>query len=564
MNGIEWDGLAGLLKDHDQAKVESCNNDIDSLLILTGLFSAIVAAFTIESYKNLQPDPSPASATLLAQLVLHFNGTAALEATGFSPSPLLSEAASLDVLVNSFWFVSLLCTLMTASIGIFMKTWLRDYLNLNCSSAEERIRVRQVRHEALVRWRVFELAAFLPLLLQLGLLLFLIGLALFLRPINIIVGWIMIVGTIIWVAALAFIIIMPFFSATCPYQLAFFKQTAEYLRGLLIQLRYGPVWRQKLGYENPYYRFPGDERGIRREQRLNVEAVIGADASLNDNAILEQTLQVCAQSSGLKSTLKFTRQLIAHRLERPITNLKQVKSDDFTSIPRLVLDVLFNILCDSISEHVKNDGLIGPAPDDAPPSKSKNQQDDLIELVSCFYTLVDHSVKSKRSMYLHTWPRVTSVITSGSLPDVFLEPSSNMSPGNDYESKNAVKSLLDAASTLTHSFNGDMSESPRGFSLARAVFEHLGRTPAQTLQECIQDLAKFNGSLVSMIQASHVVAEFDAEKNTTISWDVQRALVAAEDLNSRMPGLVGEEVIALLKRNCPLEYKTDGSIRNGS
>ncbi|KAI0259011.1 hypothetical protein BC834DRAFT_834322, partial [Gloeopeniophorella convolvens] len=54
---------------YDRALVEGWKGHTDSMLILTGLFSAVVSAFLIETYKTLQPDSGTQTVTLLAQLV---------------------------------------------------------------------------------------------------------------------------------------------------------------------------------------------------------------------------------------------------------------------------------------------------------------------------------------------------------------------------------------------------------------------------------------------------------------------------------------------------------------
>ena len=363
----------------------------------------------------MQPDPTLASATLLAQLVLHFNGTDGLQNTGFSFSPLPSGTASIDVLVNSFWFVSLICSVITASVGIFVKQWLRDYLNINCSSSEEWVRVRQVRNESAHRWKVFELSDFLPLLLQLALLLFLIGLALFLMSINVVVGWIVTAGVIFYVSGLTFIVVVPMISASCPYQIAFLRRAAEYVRGSFIRIIYGVNWRQRLGYENPFYRFPGDERGVRREQKLDVEAVIGADTSLMDNTALEETLRPCLSSFGLKSTILFAREVLANRLDRSVSHLTEIKPDDYISIPRQVLDVLLRVFCDCVDGLFDNTGEPLSIP-------NMERYQSMVEALWGFYTLLDHLHKTDRRRHMSNWDRATRGMDSARLPGLCLEP----------------------------------------------------------------------------------------------------------------------------------------------
>ncbi|KAJ7222981.1 hypothetical protein B0H12DRAFT_291870 [Mycena haematopus] len=54
---------------------ESWRSDMDGLLIFAGLFSAILTAFLIESYKTLSPDSGDTTVLLLAQISLQLSGT---------------------------------------------------------------------------------------------------------------------------------------------------------------------------------------------------------------------------------------------------------------------------------------------------------------------------------------------------------------------------------------------------------------------------------------------------------------------------------------------------------
>uniref|UniRef100_A0A0W0EXN4 DUF6535 domain-containing protein n=1 Tax=Moniliophthora roreri TaxID=221103 RepID=A0A0W0EXN4_MONRR len=53
--------------------------DIDTLLVFAGLFSAVVAAFAIESYQWLSENLADATVALLVQISAQFNGTQSTE-----------------------------------------------------------------------------------------------------------------------------------------------------------------------------------------------------------------------------------------------------------------------------------------------------------------------------------------------------------------------------------------------------------------------------------------------------------------------------------------------------
>lgn len=406
------------------------------------MFSAIVAAFTVESYKTLQPDPNIHTTRLLEQLVLHFNGTDALRAAG-SPINVEPEPSSSDVVVNVFWFLSLIFTLTTASLGVFVKQWLRYYLDWSCSSSVERVRVRHFRYEGLIRWRVFEIAAFLPLLLQASLLLFLLGLTIFLQPINITIGWVVTVAVLFWIVALVFVLASPFLSAHCPYHIAILWRAAGAFRGIIARVRYGKHWIIRCGYQIPYYRFPGDERGIRREPELGIDAVISADASLLDNTVLQQTLLPCARTFSMHGTVKFVRNVVSHRLGRPVPSLHEVDTNEYNRIPTTALDVLLDVLCDRLSDastflHDPNADVI-------------QRHEGLLELAACFYSASNSAVASasKRYTRITAWSRASVLLGSQFIRTLFLDQESlGIRLGSYHNAKTFARLLMNTPGIL--------------------------------------------------------------------------------------------------------------------
>ncbi|KAJ6556169.1 hypothetical protein B0H19DRAFT_912472, partial [Mycena capillaripes] len=74
---------------YDKALVESWKSDMDGLLIFAALFSAIVTAFVIESYKTLKSDSGDQTVQLLVQisqqLAASANGST-MQATSSAPA----------------------------------------------------------------------------------------------------------------------------------------------------------------------------------------------------------------------------------------------------------------------------------------------------------------------------------------------------------------------------------------------------------------------------------------------------------------------------------------------
>jgi len=144
-----------------------------------GLFSAVVTAFIIESYKALKQDPSEILLSrILAQLEGRVNGTNIPTTPKFIPT-------HSDIRVNILWFLSLIFSLTTVLIGIIALQWLREHLRPH-TDLEPQITfsLHHLNVESLDRWYLPQIFTALPLLLQLALILFLAGILDFLWSLN--------------------------------------------------------------------------------------------------------------------------------------------------------------------------------------------------------------------------------------------------------------------------------------------------------------------------------------------------------------------------------------------
>ena len=137
-----------------------------------------------------------------------------------------------NLIINATWFASLILSLMAASYGMLVKQWLREFLATQEASPLVRLRIRCFRYPALAKWKVFEIVAALPFLLQLSLGLFFIGLWYFASSIHPVIEWT--VGPLVVIWALLFLAatFAPIFSTNCPYKTTFLKD-------LMVHLRYG-------------------------------------------------------------------------------------------------------------------------------------------------------------------------------------------------------------------------------------------------------------------------------------------------------------------------------------
>ncbi|KAI3605666.1 hypothetical protein WG66_012032 [Moniliophthora roreri] len=157
---------------HDEGMVKGWRDDIDTLLVFAGLFSAVVTAFVIESYQWLDEDPADTTVTLLSQLLLvQVNGS---QSVSFEPAQFKPDA--LSIRINVFWFLSLIFSLTSALFGLLCKQWVREHeRDTTTRTAAEALALRQLRRDSFEKWGVSSFLSALPILLEAALLFFFVG-----------------------------------------------------------------------------------------------------------------------------------------------------------------------------------------------------------------------------------------------------------------------------------------------------------------------------------------------------------------------------------------------------
>ncbi|KAF8868974.1 hypothetical protein BD779DRAFT_1807429 [Infundibulicybe gibba] len=178
-DGDHWKKLYEKASQFDKEFCGGWNSEIDALLTFAGLFSAVVTAFTVESYKLLQPDPQDMTNHILLNLTTQLMG----RNTTTLPEPFTPSASSLRI--NTLWFLSLTFSLTAGLVGILCKQWLRHYQQDISKPPREALAFRQYRYDSFLRCRVMDVLNALPVLLGLGLILFFIGLIDFLQGLDV-------------------------------------------------------------------------------------------------------------------------------------------------------------------------------------------------------------------------------------------------------------------------------------------------------------------------------------------------------------------------------------------
>ncbi|KAH9854511.1 hypothetical protein C2E23DRAFT_884084 [Lenzites betulinus] len=208
-----WRLAADLLHDLRSGLVKAWADQADGLITFATLFSAIVTAFIIESYKNLKPDTQLLTFELLRNILTQADEAASVvyDQSDFTPAPT-------DIILNSLLFASLLCSILAAAIGILYKEWLREYAYNTPVDPRERARVLRHRCQGMETWQMQAVISGISLLLQLGVAFFIVGIVFFALPLHPVVSFVVNVLIGIWVALWLGAAICPMFHNQCPFR----------------------------------------------------------------------------------------------------------------------------------------------------------------------------------------------------------------------------------------------------------------------------------------------------------------------------------------------------------
>ncbi|KAK0189484.1 hypothetical protein F5146DRAFT_932179 [Armillaria mellea] len=203
---------------YDAGMLEGWRDGLDVLLVFAGLFSAVVTTFVGSNVAE-----STITATLLFELIdvqrAAANGSVVNDVPRSNLTPFSSFRPGIsDSLVNGLWFTSLSFSLATALFAVLTKQWIHQYIAMTSGTPRERCHVRQFRYMGLEQWGVGFIIGLLPVLLSVSLSIFLVGLVLFLAPLQTAIA--SIVGTITFVTFAIYLItnLLPIWFPSCPYK----------------------------------------------------------------------------------------------------------------------------------------------------------------------------------------------------------------------------------------------------------------------------------------------------------------------------------------------------------
>ncbi|KAG0695693.1 hypothetical protein DFH29DRAFT_764813, partial [Suillus ampliporus] len=118
-----WRVYRRVAEEHDGEFLERYTSDMESILLFSGLFSAVSAAFIVAMESNLSSDPSDTTNALLTQLVqLGLGNLTAAGSTPAAPASMWSPAMS-DIRIQMIAYASLSMSLLAAFGAVLGKQW---------------------------------------------------------------------------------------------------------------------------------------------------------------------------------------------------------------------------------------------------------------------------------------------------------------------------------------------------------------------------------------------------------------------------------------------------------
>ncbi|KAH9926036.1 uncharacterized protein B0H18DRAFT_876826, partial [Fomitopsis serialis] len=230
-----WLKLADTAWAYEKDRAERWRNEINTLLVFAGLFSAVLTAFVVQYYAVLLPAPDFNTAILERILSVQLGNipTNAVVAAANSANPVpvpmvLTNSSSANFpsppaaprWIATLWFVALVFSLSAASVGLAVNQWLNFHATekAGLQDASQKAWTWQLRRHAMDKWQVESMVSILPFLLQVALVLFLVGIVGYLWELGLDIA----VPSTVFVGALllflAFTSVSPAFVGYSPYK----------------------------------------------------------------------------------------------------------------------------------------------------------------------------------------------------------------------------------------------------------------------------------------------------------------------------------------------------------
>ncbi|QRW11475.1 hypothetical protein RhiLY_10474 [Ceratobasidium sp. AG-Ba] len=237
-----WQLYVEEAREHDRELVDGKNRNLDVMLVFAALFSAILTAFIIESKGLLQQDPADVTVSLLLAIAQSQQRIEQGTPETLPPIEIPSFSAPLSARwVNGLWFTALALSLAAALVSMLAKEWLDAFVGSRPRAPYVYALLHHTRLKGLIHWRALHVIDLLPAMMHLSLLLFSLGLVVYL--------WTLDSGTAITMVIITVITLLFYLGTTllgairkrCP----FVTQISRYLRAALSVLVHSPTFFSK-------------------------------------------------------------------------------------------------------------------------------------------------------------------------------------------------------------------------------------------------------------------------------------------------------------------------------
>jgi len=168
-----WEHYNELAAAVDRTREREWVESLDTMLVFTGLFAAFLSAFIVDAMQSLQEDPTD----VLKSTMLHLS----LQMHNSSIGPFVPEPFTVPrsvAAVNILYFASLSLLVITASIAMTVKSWVREFDRdwAHVTDAQKRGMGREARMQGLLQYKLPQIVSVLPFLIYVSLFLFSTGL----------------------------------------------------------------------------------------------------------------------------------------------------------------------------------------------------------------------------------------------------------------------------------------------------------------------------------------------------------------------------------------------------
>lgn len=278
---------------------------------------------------------------------------------------------------------------------MLVKQWLREFLAVEVPSSQAGLRVRHFREPQLLKWKVYEISALLPLLLQLSLGLFFIGLCYFTAAIHSGIGYTTLPLVVGWALFFFTSTALPIFFPRCPYSTTLLKTAVSQLhRGIghlagwsrdMLRPNSTPPFRTRnhpslsdrphssdistfcrtlskgiLRRILPDRQSLPDERNIVKDQDQDVNILLSVDAiQANDELLCTAISEALTYGRpDWESVVDFAIQILAHRLptvapsDRMLLEWPFLDCFPFSNVRPQVIEAIIGILSNNIKRNM--------------------------------------------------------------------------------------------------------------------------------------------------------------------------------------------------------------------